>query len=339
MARRCYILGAGFSKACGLPLAGELTRRVLEYRDDRAARLGLEEFDPQGVIRQQRDLLRDLFPHCDLAKSWPDFEGLITVLDEWNNYRMGVNGRTDAFVHSFRDSLLRALYGLLCEQVNDARERNGLSIVQSFVQRVHNEQSTTVCFNWDLLLEVAAQDIGMTVAYQNESTEDGLHVAKPHGSLNLAELTEQKYKESKDAINVALREMKTEWRHKPTNTRVLRIQNPAIDPKGIVYTFGPIIVPPTAGKTYQSPWIKNQWHFALDMVRNADEVVIIGYSLPIADIRPRLLLQFARFRRDKLVPIRLIDPRAEDLRDHFEAVLGSPLETISQPWQSVVSGL
>jgi hypothetical protein len=330
MARRCYVLGAGFSKAYGLPLAKELTARVLKYRDDRGAELGF----PRGTFQQQRDLLRHLFPHCDLETSWPDFEELITVLDEWNNYRMGVHKKGDAFVRSFKDSLLRALYNVLSEQVDAARKANGLSVVRSFVQRVHDEQSTIVCFNWDLLVEVAAQDIGMGIEYQKETIKDGIYVAKPHGSLNLAELPEQEYEKNKHAINVLPRDMKIEWRHEQTKTLVLRIQNPANDPKGIVYTFGPIVIPPTARKTYQSPWINYQWHFALDMVRNADEVVIIGYSLPTTDIRPRLLLQFARFRRNRLIPIRLIDPRAEDLRDHFEGVVGSPLEIISQPWQS-----
>jgi hypothetical protein len=341
MRRRCYILGAGFSKACGLPLASELTAKVLKYRDDPDAKLGLQDFDPQGTIQQERDLLRDLFPLSDLAKSWPDFEELITVLDEWNSYRTGLHGEDDKFVRSFRDSLLHALYGLLCEQVNTARKENALSTVQSFVQRAHSEQSTIVCFNWDLLVEVAAQDIGIGLAYRKEKEpiKDTIYMAKPHGSLNLAELTEQKYEESKHAINVAPHDMKVERRDEQTKTLVLRIQNPANNPKGVVYTFGPIVIPPTARKTYQSPWINYQWHFALDMVRNADEIVIIGYSLPPTDIRPRLLLQFANFRRGKRILIRLVDPKREDLRAHFEPVVGSPLEVISQPWESVVSSL
>jgi hypothetical protein len=121
---------------------------------------------------------------------------------------------------------------------------------------------------------------------------------------------------------------------------VLRIQNPANDPKAAVYTFGPIVIPPTARKTYQSPWINYQWHFALDMMRKADEVVIIGYSLPSTDIRPRLLLQLARFGRNKLIPIRLIDPKAEDLtRGHFEGIVGSPIEIVSQSWEDWLATL
>jgi hypothetical protein len=334
MAKRCYILGAGFSKACGLPLADELTARVLKYRHDRDAELGLEEFDPQGVKQQQPVFLRHLFPGHDLETNPPGFEDVIAVLDEWMDYNRACGGNGDPVVERFRASLIEALHNLLCEQVDAARREDRLSAVQSFLRRVHDERSTIVSFNWDLLVEVAAQDIGMGIAYQKETIKDGIYVAKPHGSLNLAEISEGQYEEGKDAINVCSRDLKIERRDEQTKTLVLRIQNPANDPKGVVYTFGPIVIPPTARKTYQSPWIDYQWHVALDMVRNADEVVIIGYSLPITDIRPRLLLQLARFRRNKPVPIRLIDPGAEGLRKRFEGVVGSPVEIISQPWQS-----
>lgn len=333
MARRCYILGAGFSKACGLPLAGELTARVLKYRHGRNAELGLEDFDPQGVRQQQADLLRHLFPCNDLETNPPAFEDIITVLDEWMDYNRACGGNGDLFTERFRASLIDALHNLLCEQVDAARREDRLGEVQSFIRRAHDEQSTIISFNWDLLLEAAVQDIGMEIAYQKGPTKDSICVAKPHGSLNLAELSEEKYEENKHAINVAPRNMKIEWRHGQTNTLVLRTQNPASDPKGIVYTFGPIVIPPTARKTYHSPWITYQWHLALDMVRKAEELVIIGYSLPTTDIRPRLLLQFANFQGDRRIPIRLIDPKGEDLRRHFERVVGPPLETISQPWE------
>jgi hypothetical protein len=335
MTRWCYILGAGFSKACGLPLAGELTARIFKYRHDMDAKSGMEGFDPQETKQREQDFLRELFPAHNLNTNPPGFEDLMTVLDEWRDYNRACGGADDPYVDGFRMSLLNALHHLLCEQVDTARGGDRLNMVKRFLKRVHDEQSAIVSFNWDLLLEVAAQETGLEIAYQKKTLKNGICVAKPHGSLNLAELPEQKYQENKNAINVLPRDMKIEWEHAQTKTLVLRIQNPANDPKGVVFTFGPIVIPPTARKTYQSPWINNQWHFALDMVSKADEVVIIGYSLPGTDIRPRLLLQLARFRRSKLIPIRLVDPRAEYLRSHFEGVVGSPLEVISQPWESV----
>ncbi len=300
------------------------------------------------------NLLYSLFPCCDLEKTWPDFEELITVLDEWDDFRLACENDSDQFIQSFRKSLIKDLYQVLCDPIGAAQQEHRLDAVKTFLKKAYDDQSTIISFNWDLLLEVVAQDIGLGIAYQKPATENEVCVAKPHGSLNLAELPEQEYEEKKHAINVQPRGMKVEWKDEKTNTLVLRIQNPATDLKGMVYTFGPIVIPPTAKKTYQSPWISYQWHLALDMVRNAEEVVIIGYSLPFTDIRPRLLLQFARFWRGNLIPIKLIDPKdetgwlwrikrffkkTETLKQHFEHALGSPVEVVNKKWESIVSDI
>jgi hypothetical protein len=334
--KRCYILGAGFSKACGLPLAKELSTQISEYQN--GVMESVLDAPSSYPTEPQRDFLGQLFPDYDLRQNWPDFEQLITVLDEWQEYRLACGNTADESVRHLRESLLSGLHNLLCERVVDAHKADRLNAVRDFVKRVHDEQSTIVSFNWDLLLEVAAQDIDLGVAYQKPSIKDTIRMAKPHGSLNLAELPEQEYEEKKTAINVGPRDMQIEWRHEKSETVVLRIRNPVIDPKGMVYTLGPIVVPPAARKTYQSPWISYQWHLAFDMVRNADELVIIGYSLPHTDIRPRLLLQLARFRRNR-IPIRLIDPRAEQLIAHFESVVGKPLDAISERWEHAVQAI
>ena len=73
--RRCFVLGAGFSKACDLPLASELTRLIFE------------DAFPEGddFLSPIRDTylnwLKRLYPALGLEHDWPDFEDLITVLD------------------------------------------------------------------------------------------------------------------------------------------------------------------------------------------------------------------------------------------------------------------
>lgn len=339
MAKRCYILGAGFSKTCGLPLASELTEAVLRYRDNHDAKLGLDGL--RGTIEQQRTFIGELLPQCDLNTSYPDFEELMTVLEEWEDYRLACGGGKDPLIHGLKDSLIRNLHNLLCDQVGEARKTDSFKYVQNFVTLAGDGQSDIVSFNWDLLLEAVAEDIDFEVIYQKAKTRDAnaLYLAKPHGSLNLAELSEQDWEEKKNAINVGPRGMKTEWQDEQAGIRVMRIQNTATDPKGMVYTLGPIIVPPAARKAYESPWISRQWHLALDMVGNSEEVITIGYSLPETDIRPRLVIQLARFRREKDIPITLIDPCGKKLAEHFERFVGQPLTIIDANWEAVINDL
>jgi hypothetical protein len=68
------------------------------------------------------------------------------------------------------------------------------------------------------------------------------------------------------------------------------------------------------------------------MVRTAEEIIVIGYSLPHTDIRPRVLLSLIRFKREKKISIKLIDPEGESLRVRFENVVGAPLEIVNERW-------
>lgn len=118
---------------------------------------------------------------------------------------------------------------------------------------------------------------------------------------------------------------------------IVRAQNPADALNRIVYPFeNALIIEPTAKKSYLSSWINLQWHIALDMVRTAEEIIIIGYSLPPTDIRPRILLSLIRFRREKCIPIKLIDPKGESLRNHFKNIVGSPLEIVNERWEDII---
>ncbi len=184
--KRCYVLGAGFSKACGLPLASELMAAVWNYRNDSMSSYGPPNWS--ATIQQQRDFIQSLYPTCDLRSNWPDFEDLLTVLDEWDEYRQACDAKRDSFVAGFRESLMRHLHGLLCEQTAAAQAANKLQAVQEFVREVHEEESVIVSFNWDLLIEIAAQNIGVGIQYEKNAAGSKIVMAKPHGSLNLAEV-------------------------------------------------------------------------------------------------------------------------------------------------------
>src|SRR3989304_5517158 len=112
MAKRCYILGAGFSKACGLPLARELMELVWRRRQKQS-----QEFDPIGLLDQQRDFLRHFFPSCDLEKKWPHFEELLTLLDEWDDFAGACGSSEDQFIQSFKKTL-DGWHHLLCHKVD-----------------------------------------------------------------------------------------------------------------------------------------------------------------------------------------------------------------------------
>jgi hypothetical protein len=317
--KRCYILGAGFSKELGLPLARELTQAVFCHASD---------FWLPGVRQNYLDFLIQLYPQYDFDKNWPDFEDLITILEEWDSYRIACNGKDPLPAH-LKNVLLKNLGILLCERTTRSHSKCKFKPVEDFLQKVKEEQSSIIIFNWDLLIEIAAQDLGFRVSYSTDTTSSEIRIAKPHGSLNLAEVKEKQYERMKSSINV--HSLDIEW--KQGEILVVRACDPLDVEHRIIHPFeNALFVAPTARKSYSSKWIQLQWHRALDIVRKAQEIIVIGYSLPNNDIRPRILMRLAEFSRHEEIRFKLVDPKAKELKLRYQECIRASIDPVSSPW-------
>lgn len=149
-ARRCFILGAGFSRSCGLPLARELTAivwRAMARRDpmDQSPHAPLSGPDDFGYPALDSALraIKLLFPDCpcdpDRAGTWPDFEELITALDEASRYGRAferiTRTRTQDWEAHPKHWLMHCLQERLSE-ITDAAIKTGLKPIVQFVQRL-----------------------------------------------------------------------------------------------------------------------------------------------------------------------------------------------------------
>jgi hypothetical protein len=324
---RCYVLGAGFSKPFGFPLASELTKQVW----DRAV-ADVADFKPK-VCNDWLSLLKIAYPSHNFKDKWPDFEDLITVLDEWDAYRNSYDakplaGSVGEAAH-LKGVLLRHLGLLLCERLN-AHNSNSLATAGQFVRHCAKACHTVVSFNWDLLLEAAAAEVSLPVSYGMVTEGERLQLAKPHGSLNLAEMSPDEWDSRKTSVNV--HSLSEEFKRK--DTIVIRGDDPRDAANRIIGPFGKtLLVEPTARKSYVSQWLDLQWRWALNMVREADEIVIIGFSLPVTDFRPRILLQLAGINRNPRPRFLVVDPDAKRLRGHYGQFVSDPVEAMSKGWQ------
>jgi hypothetical protein len=332
--RRCFILGAGFSKCCGLPLAGELTPLVWRARARNDATdesphpelVGPGDFDLEQV-KAERGWIKVLFPsfECDPERdeTWPDFEQLITALDESARYQEAFEQITSRRVNPLPLQAKKHLLRHLAEQVGHLTEvapPSGLKTVETFLRCLDLQADSIVSFNWDVLLEVVAADLKIAIRYRDDPV-DGLRLAKPHGSLNLVDSPTSEYEKAKGAINV--HSLDTEFEYQDGGARiVLRVQNPKDSWLRHAWARERLLVEPNARKTYDSRWLQLQWVRALDMVRSADELIVIGFSLPEADIRPRLLLQLCHVNRPQAPRIMIVARNAEELRDRYKRLTG-----------------
>lgn len=326
MTSRCFILGAGFSKACGLPLASELAHLVFEH-----AFPVNDDFRPD-IRENWFRFIRHLYPATDLSETWPDFEDLITILDEWAIFQAEYEGRDRAgeplSPPHFKKVLLRHLALLLCE-TTAAASRTGIEQVKSFVRTLDLANDRIISFNWDALVEIACRELNIGVSY-TQRPDAGLWLAKPHGSITLAEMSRREFDEAKGAINV--RNVHVDWEH--GDNVIIRADDPTDAANRIVSPFKEtVLVEPTARKVYRSPWIRLQWRNALDMLRGADEICVIGFSLPSTDYRPRILLQAATLERNPVPSLRIVDPNSEAIGLRYREVLGVHPELLGTTWE------
>ncbi len=88
--------------------------------------------------------------------------------------------------------------------------------------------------------------------------------------------------------------------------------------------FEPCIVPPTTSKAnfYASAFFANLWRLADQALRAADELVVIGYSLPPADTAVRALLSTS-FPSG---PVTVVDVK-EATADRYRQVFGDRVDS------------
>ncbi len=153
-----------------------------------------------------------------------------------------------------------------------------------------------------------------------------MNIAKPHGSLNLASIPREDIEELRQTT-INIKNLIVDFEHE--GEVVLRAADPREAADRIVHPFeSAVLVEPSIRKSYEQPWLKLQWRRAYQFITEADEIVVIGFSLPEADIRPRILLQLAGMHGNRRPPIRIIDPSAKEVAKRYSHAVGGEIEAL-----------
>tara|TARA_R110002051_G_scaffold188473_2_gene257889 strand:+ start:549 stop:1673 length:1125 start_codon:yes stop_codon:yes gene_type:complete len=86
----------------------------------------------------------------------------------------------------------------------------------------------------------------------------------------------------------------------------------------------PLIIPPVKHKTYDmfGGLFGRLWQDAEDLLAEADEIVVIGYSFPVTDIQSDQLFRRAFMRRRTMPAVTIIDPVPDRAASVFRDQLG-----------------
>ncbi len=300
-----YLLGAGFSKPAGAPLAGELLPSISRLSRDSKVDEILRK-----ILRRTLGTLNKWF--VDFG-GW-DFEQILSVL--------------------FSETLSEALLEVPFHQAKELSADLTWAAIYAITQMIGNNPmqelydsfagilspaDAVVSLNYDVIVENALEraygefDAGIRPMKVLDSLEEfssysGVQVLKIHGSSNLLLCSEcgkwlvKNWKIAEDVL-------------RPYGDSVSRHLN-CIECRG---KLAPVIVPPSLEKASALADLKVIWTKAASELRQADRVLIIGCGLRESDFDLRALLKSTLLDREQ-VPVEVIS-RSAALRTRYAKLL------------------
>ncbi len=299
------ILGAGFSKAAGLPLQSELSNALIENQESNQ----LE----QTITRA----IGEYLDHCfgwDPRSPPPSLEEMFTMLDlsANNGHNLG---------RPFQPKRLRALRRMMIYRVltilrpPKAMQASLTTLLQHFVS-TENPSCSFVVLNWDIVLEThlrSLTEMGVDYGFRahpwnpNPPTPHPLvKVAKVHGSGNWAycDNCHMLFFDMARQLPVEIRAglVKADFRLYEENLQDSTFDGevglPDVDRccRNCQCAVGPHIATFSYAKSYRTHAFAATWQAAEWILSEAQRWIFIGYSLPEADFEFKHLLKVAELK-------------------------------------------
>jgi len=331
--KRVFILGVGFSKQAGMPLATELTpllRRKFEEVDHREA---LEWFawlderaswiknsDQNSVLSLNIEEIFD-FAHFD-ALIWKMRQQMCPVGRNSGDTPYSTAEAIETWLSYMEDDLVDIIWD---QQQTGIEKNDGISRFATILR----ENDTIVTFNYDTLIEQSISQAKKSWQYGFKTEEGkGTPILKMHGSINWAIVPRDQVgifgypllfrKEDQNVENTAPKstgeiEYDSVLLQLPDDKLDSRIKNRILQWSNKKYSIGiaglgrykPLDRIPGSGQV---------WYNAGRALYQADEIYIVGFSLSPFDTMARLHFAGVMCERAKKknlpTMIMLIDPNA-----------------------------
>lgn len=267
--KRVFIIGAGVSASCDIPIARDILRSaVLALRQRSAA-------DAKRV----HDLLRFIYPTFDEELgNYPNIEDFLNFIEVARDFNKEFVESTTWPADKLRrvnKITLKAVTDFIWSLMADSKKQHA---VHDFVRNTLVKGDTLITFNWDLTLERALEDYPDDPGFQyrySRKRRDELVLLKPHGSIDWFE-------------RKAIRGLKCEKQVENHDDELCYYPNFDLGNSPELRDIPPVIVPPLSSKTFKYRFLHKIWGDVLRAVSDATELHVLGYSLPKED-------QFAKF--------------------------------------------
>lgn len=351
--KRVFILGAGFSKPAGMPLATELTQLVLDT--PRLKGLGeMQEWlsDFQNRLKAAEGAgvdfslnVEQLFDYAKYDEElWRMRQQLAPVGRHAGQTPWNLAHAVSCWLSYIGEELVHVIWR--------AQRGAKLESIQRLTDHLR-ETDTVVTFNYDTLVEMALSASGKAWNHGlNDASSGGTAVLKMHGSIDWLMLERRPENELEkfvklfsksdadvedtDATPPDEEEYRWElWRAKDSSTADAVMD---MDDMGLSNFRCQIGV---TGLGRYKPLHRlcgsaQTWMTAFRALKEAEEVYVVGFSMSPYDSMTRFHFTGAvTTRGEPFHSIRIVDPGALRLAPTYHAVLGQPLTLLADSAENV----
>lgn len=380
MGANTVVFGAGATKACG----GPMTAEILPQAYDTQLRAEIEREGLLDMIKREgyADLLEEfLVQNFHLPNSvsdrknadYPALPLLLSLIDtaidrkqpfgpEWLPERIldkdqsSSNGRRSLI--DVRQALEYLIFALLDYKLRNIQHNYYDDLLEKLYSNVDTEP-TVISLNYDIIADNSLIKLNerwrpdvvrfphygcdiRTEAYRSRPHHFGT-LLKLHGSLNWTycpgchRLDLGISKGQRSTVKV-LEQLYIE------NNLEARYSCRGSECPDCGVFVRPVLITPTYLKDYRNPHIAQIWYQAENVLRMADHVIFIGYSLPDDDVNVIYLLKRSLARRHVRITVVEYDTEKRALRNHpvgmrYKALFGDRIEWNNDGFAQFVSRL
>lgn len=338
MADTVFILGAGASKLAGAPLMGDFLDTAHDLWKLGKTSDSQEDFNSvfEAISLLQRvhsksqlniDNIESVFAAFEMAKTLGTFPG------------KDVNQISD-LIKSLKRLIVKTLELSVKFPIKEQHIDVPPPPYHEFIKMVSflrgeakpNHSVAILTFNYDIALDYAVNYSCVNIDYGigNEAVDkiDSLPVIKLHGSLNWTTSVN-----NGDIVPWSLKNyFKTHERAFNPNRQKCMIpigsQLKEMNNKKQIVNGEPVIVPPSWNKEDSHRALTKVWTRAAKELKNAENIFIIGYSMPLSDAFFQYLYALGTVGKTVLKKIWVynIDPPKGEVEDRFRKILGPAAE-------------
>lgn len=344
-----FLIGAGFSKSVSsAPVSRELFPLIYDRAIKDKPKRGQERRDRDIFLEFNERLQSSIKPLIEVLKRdntqlktsekypgmyFPDIESVCTMLDLNINkpylpegIGVDLNGCPIPFIEGYTVDKLISVRNFIHQKIVKILLPSNLTTNTRLLEKtvsLIDKGDTVITFNYDLLLEQGLFKRGLWNPKDGycigEVKEEDLYllanlnksdvkILKMHGSVSW---------ESPSLLHTNLRILlKDPYEDLPFFDEINIIKND-VKKNYSSYQRHHVILP-TFMKFYRNIWEIDLVKLAVNALSNAEEVCIIGYSLPEADALANFLI--SSIQNDTC--IKIINPSADELRKRFVNIFG-----------------